>query len=327
MKLETYTRRWRPAELPQRPDGNANATNAGPRPVLRFAPSPNGPLHLGHALSALLNFDMARRLGGRFLVRIEDIDLGRTREEHVIGILEDLAWLGLAWEEPVLRQSEHFATYQAAAHTLLKLGLLYPCFATRTEIAEASSRHAPEARDPDGAPLYPGLHKNLTKQDIAERMARNEAFALRLDMNRALDRLEAETGSRRVTFTELDDDGRAQEVEAEPAAWGDAVIVRKDVPTSYHLACVVDDARQGITHVVRGRDLYAATGLHRLLQVLLGIRPPIYHHHRLLTGPDGRKLAKSGGARGLAELRNEGIGAAEVRARVGLEHQRPPISV
>ena len=320
MKLETYTRHWRPAELPQRRDGDTSSANAT-RPVFRFAPSPNGPLHLGHALSALLNFDMAQRLGGRFLVRIEDIDLGRTREEHVTGIFEDLAWLGMTWEEPVLRQSEHFATYQAAAHTLLKLGLLYPCFATRAEISEASSKHPPAARDPDGAPLYPGLHKNLAKEEIAERIAREEPFALRLDMERALDRIEAETGARRVTFTELDDEDRAQEIEADPAVWGDAVIVRKDTPASYHLACVVDDARQGITHVVRGRDLYAATALHRLLQVLLGIRPPVYHHHRLLTGPDGRKLAKSAGARALSDLRSEGVTAAEVRARAGLAHQ------
>ena len=289
--------------------------------MFRFAPSPNGPLHLGHALSALLNFDMAQSLGGRFLLRIEDIDLARTREEHVTGIFEDLAWLGLSWDEPVLRQSEHFATYQSAAHTLMKLGLLYPCFATRAEITEAA-RRAPSGRDPDGAPLYPGLHKRLMKEEVADRMARDEPFALRLDMDKALDYLEAETGSRRVTFTEFARDGTVEEIEADPAVWGDAVVVRKDTPTSYHLACVVDDARQGITHVVRGRDLYAATGLHRLLQVLLGIRPPIYHHHRLLTGHDGRKLAKSAGARPLADLRDEGIEPSEVRARVDLEHQR-----
>lgn len=316
MKLERRTRRWRPADLPQRPQSDESA-NGPARPVFRFAPSPNGPLHLGHALSALLNFDMAQSLGGRFLVRIEDIDLARTREEHVTGIFEDLAWLGLRWEEPVLRQSEHFATYQAAAHTLLKLGLLYPCFATRAEIGEASKR-APDAHDPDGAPLYPGLHKHLAKEDIAKRIARNEPFALRLDMDRALDQIEAETGTRRLTFTELAEDGTPETVDADPAAWGDAVIVRKDVPASYHLACVVDDARQEITHVVRGRDLYAATGLHRLLQVLLGLPAPVYHHHRLLTGPDGRKLAKSDGARSLAELRSQGLGAAQVRERADL---------
>ncbi|AHB47725.1 glutamyl-Q tRNA(Asp) ligase [Hyphomicrobium nitrativorans NL23] len=323
MKLETYTRRWRPAELPRRPDGD-DRSNGEARPVFRFAPSPNGPLHLGHALSAFLNFDMAQSFGGRFLLRIEDIDLARTREEHVTGIFDDLAWLGLSWEEPVLRQSEHFATYQAAAHTLLKLGLLYPCFATRAEIAEASKR-APGARDPDGAPLYPGLHKRLAKEEVAERMRRNEPFALRLDMDQALDVLALRTNARRVTFCELAADGTGEEIEADPAVWGDAIIVRKDTPTSYHLACVVDDARQGITHVVRGRDLYAATGLHRLLQVLLGIRRPVYHHHRLLTGPDGRKLAKSAGARPLAEFRDEGVEPAEVRARVDLGHQLPTI--
>ena len=186
MRLERRTRAWRPADLPQRPDGEERPSGSA-RPVFRFAPSPNGPLHLGHALSALLNFDMAQSLGGRFLVRIEDIDIARTREEHITGIFEDLAWLGLRWEEPVLRQSEHFATYQAAAHTLLKLRLLYPCFATRAEIGEAS-KTTPDARDPDGAPLYPGLYKHLAKEDVAERIARAEPFALRLDMDRALDR-------------------------------------------------------------------------------------------------------------------------------------------
>lgn len=260
---------------------------------------------------------MAQHAGGRFLVRIEDIDLARTREEHVTGIFEDLAWLGLAWEEPVLRQSEHFATYQAATHHLMKLGLLYPCFATRAEIADAT-QDTPDARDPDGAPLYPGLHKHLAKDAVAERIARDAPFALRLHMDRALDMLERETGARRVSFTELAEDGTPERIEADPAVWGDAVIVRKDVPTSYHLACVIDDARQGITHVVRGRDLYPATSLQRLLQIILGLPEPMYHHHRLLIGADGRKLAKSSGADGLRELRERGVAPCEVWARVGL---------
>lgn len=289
------------------------------RPVLRFAPSPNGELHLGHALSALVGFDMARRLDGRFLVRIEDIDFTRSREEHVTQILDDLAWLGLAWEEPVLRQSAHFTTYGKASDTLLKLGLLYPCFATRSDIAEATEA-APAALDPDGVPLYPGLHKHLPKEEIAARLARGEPFALRLHMDRALDALEGITGSRRVSFTELDETGRPEPIEADPAEWGDAVIVRKDVPASYHLAVVVDDARQGVTHVTRGRDLYAATSLHRLLQILLGLPAPLYHHHRLLTDAEGRKLSKSAGDTSLRQLRSQGIDAAEVRRRVGLPH-------
>lgn len=297
------------------------------RPVLRFAPSPNGELHLGHALSAFVGFDMARRLGGRFLVRIEDIDIARCREEYVTRIFEDLAWLGIAWEEPVLRQSLRFATYGAAADTLVKLGLLYPCFATRSEIAEAT-RAGPTAVDPDGAPLYPGLHKHMPKEEAARRLARNEPFALRLDMDRALDALERITGSRHITFTELDADGNAETVELDPADWGDAVIARKDVPTSYHLAVTIDDALQGVTHVTRGRDLYAATSLHRLLQSLLGLRQPLYHHHRLLPGPDGHKLSKSAGDTSLGALRQGGATPREIRRRVGLsgdapEEQRP----
>jgi glutamyl-Q tRNA(Asp) synthetase len=287
------------------------------RPVLRFAPSPNGELHLGHALSALIGFDMARRLGGRFLVRIEDIDTARCREAFVTQIFEDLAWLGISWEEPVLRQSLRFTTYSAVSQTLIKLGLLYPCFATRSEIAEAAAER-PTGMDPDGAPLYPGLHKTLPKDEVARRIARDEPFALRLDMARALDALERITGARRVTFTELDEAGNARTVEMDPADWGDAVIVRKDVPASYHLAVVVDDARQGVTHVTRGRDLYAATSLHRLLQVLLGLPQPVYHHHRLLIGPDGHKLSKSAGDTSLAALRRQGVDAAEIRRRVGL---------
>ncbi|MCC7250419.1 tRNA glutamyl-Q(34) synthetase GluQRS [Hyphomicrobium sp.] len=292
------------------------------RPVLRFAPSPNGELHLGHALSALVGFDMAKRLGGRFLLRIEDIDTTRCREEYVTQIFEDLAWLGITWEEPVLRQSLHFTTYSAASDWLLKLGLLYPCFATRSEIGEATETR-PTALDPDGTPLYPGLHKNLPKEEVALRLGRNEPFALRLDMDRALDALEGITGARRVTFIELDDEDNPQRIEMDPADWGDAVIVRKDVPTSYHLAVTVDDARQGVTHVTRGRDLYAATSLHRLLQVVLGLPEPVYHHHRLLHGPDGHKLSKSAGDTGLRALRGQGVTPFEIRQRVGLAGNAP----
>ena len=320
MKLERRPRGWRPAELPQRPDRDekrARDDRSSTEPVFRFAPSPNGPLHLGHALSAMLNAEMAHNLGGRFLLRIEDIDLARTREDHVTGIFEDLAWLGLEWELPILRQSECFATYHQATHALMKLGVLYPCFATRAEIIEATKDKA-AARDPDGAPFYPGLHKHLAKEDIARRISDNEPFALRIDMARAIDVLALKTNARRVTFTELREDGTPSSVEVDPAIWGDTVIVRKDTPTSYHLSCVVDDARQGITHVVRGQDLYAATGLQRLLQVLLGLPEPVYYHHRLLNGPDGRKLAKSAGAQSLGELRAAGVSPREIRARVGL---------
>lgn len=287
------------------------------RPTFRFAPSPNGELHLGHALSALTGFDMAQRFGGRFLVRIEDIDYTRCREEFITQMLEDLAWLGIRWEDPVWRQSEHFATYRKATDWLLKLGLLYPCFATRSEIGEATEiTGAP--LDPDGTPLYPGLHKHLAKEEVAARLARDEPFALRLHMDKALDALEGILGTRRVTFTELDAEGRPERIEMDPAAWGDAVIVRKDIPASYHLAVTVDDARQGVTHVTRGRDLFEATSLQRLLQVLLGLPEPVYHHHPLLTGPDGRKLSKSAGDSALRDLREAGIDAGEIRRRLGL---------
>lgn len=287
------------------------------RPVLRFAPSPNGELHLGHALSALVGFDMATKLGGRFLVRIEDIDMTRSREEYVTQIFEDLRWLGITWEEPALRQSEHFTTYSAASDWLLKLGLLYPCFATRSEISEATELN-PDLTDPDGSPIYPGLHKHLAKEEVALRLSRNEPFALRLHMDRALDALQGITGARKITFTELDDEGNPQRIEMNPADWGDAVIVRKDVPASYHLAVTIDDGRQGVTHVTRGRDLFPATSLQRLLQVILGLPEPIYHHHRLITDAEGRKLSKSAGDTSLRALRSAGADALQIRQRVGL---------
>jgi glutamyl-Q tRNA(Asp) synthetase len=291
---------------------------AGPTtgsPVLRFAPSPNGALHLGHALSALVGFDMARRLGGRFLVRIEDIDVARCREELIAAIFEDLAWLGITWEEPVLRQSQHFDVYAQAAEWLEAQGLLYPCFASRSEILDAAKG---AAVDPEGAPLYPGLHKRLPRSEIEERIGNGERFALRLDMERALEVASRRLEGRPLTFTELGEDGTQTVVEAHPERWGDAVILRKEVPASYHLAVVVDDTRQGVTHVTRGRDLYTATDIHRLLQVVLGLPEPIYHHHRLLTDAEGRKLAKTEGDTALASLRAAGISGGQIRARVGL---------
>ncbi|HWK39196.1 MAG TPA: tRNA glutamyl-Q(34) synthetase GluQRS [Hyphomicrobium sp.] len=284
-------------------------------PVFRFAPSPNGPMHLGHALSALTGFEMAKRARGRFLVRIEDIDVARCREEHVAGIFEDLSWLGISWEEPVLRQSQHFADYAQAAQRLEAQGLAYPCFASRGDIEIAAF---PGAVDPDGAPLYPWLHRGLAPEEIAARIGAGQRFALRLDMERALAKARERLAGAPLTFTERDADGRANVIEAHAEAWGDAVIVRKDVPASYHLAVVIDDARQGVTHVTRGRDLYHATGLHRLLQVLLHLPEPLYHHHQLLTDAAGRKLAKSAGDIGLAALRARGVTAAEVRRLCGL---------
>ena len=279
------------------------------RPVFRFAPSPNGELHLGHALSALVGYEQARAAGGRFLVRIEDIDATRSRPEFVAGILEDLRWLGLEWEEPVLFQSTRLAAYGAAARRLDDLGLLYRCFATRSEIEAVAPGGA---TDPDGAPLYPGLWKGRSGADIRGALAEGRPYALRIDM------AAARLGSRPLAFTEIGAGGARQPVEAHPERWGDAVIVRKDVATSYHLAVVVDDAWQGVTHVTRGRDLFAATDLHRLLQVLLGLPEPVYHHHRLIVDGDGRKLAKSARDTSLRSLRQRGAGVDEIRRLVGL---------
>jgi glutamyl-Q tRNA(Asp) synthetase len=283
--------------------------------ITRFAPSPNGLLHVGHALSAIIAHDTAQLNGGRFLLRIEDIDLERRRPEFVAAIFEDLRWLGLAWEEPVLVQSEHFNEYLAAADKLIGMGLLYPCFATRSEIAAAAD---PQKADPDGAPRYPGLWKGASAEQIGERMATGDTPALRLNMDAALDVLRAKLGDKPLTFTEIGEDGTAQTIAAEPHRWGDAIIVRKDVPASYHLSVVVDDARQGITHVTRGRDLFAATDLQRLLQELLDLPEPLYSHHRVICWADGRKLSKSNQDMGLRALRDEGATPADIRKVIGL---------
>ncbi len=283
-------------------------------PVLRFAPSPNGPLHLGHALSALTTFDMAKRLGGRFLLRIEDIDVQRCRPDLIDASLEDLRWLGLVWEQPVLRQSEHFSVYTQAADRLRAMGLLYPCFATRTEIAAAAG---PDSVDPDGAPMYSGLWRDATRALVEARLAAGERPAWRLDMVGALE-LARTMAPGPLAYSAFKPDGTVREVPVDPARWGDVVLVRKDAPTSYHLSVVVDDARQGITHVTRGRDLLASTDVHRLLQVLLGLPAPFYFHHQLVTDASGAKLSKSSGAPALAGLRRAGWTVDGVRERVGL---------
>jgi glutamyl-Q tRNA(Asp) synthetase len=286
--------------------------------VTRFAPSPNGDLHLGHALSAITGHDLARRHGGRFLLRIEDIDIQRTREDHVAHILEDLRWLGVTWEDPVLRQSTRFDAYRKAFQSLLDRGLLYPCFATRSEI-ETAVAVCPTGTDPDGSPLYPGLCKGLPAPEIDRRRAAGEPFCLRLDMDRALAAANEALRGRPLTFREWngEDDSAPEIIPAEPERWGDAVIVRKDTPASYHLAVVIDDAMQSVSHVVRGRDLYAATGLHRLLQILLDLPEPTYHHHRLILDETSRKLSKSFGHRSLRSLRADGVTAIDIRRLIG----------
>jgi len=285
------------------------------RPTFRFAPSPNGFLHLGHAYSALLNHDLARAHNGRFLLRIEDIDATRCRPEYEAAIDEDLAWLRIAWETPVRRQSEHFADYRAALDKLDAMGLVYPSFESRAEIAglvAEREREAPWPRDPDGAPLYPGSARSLSTEERARRLAAGEPYALRLDTATALARVGA------LTWRETGPDGAIAAVAADPAAWGDVILARKETPTSYHLSVVADDAGQAVSHVVRGHDLFAATGLHRLLQVLLGLPEPVYRHHRLVLDAEGKKLAKSTRATGLRELRAQGASPADIRRMVGL---------
>jgi glutamyl-Q tRNA(Asp) synthetase len=283
--------------------------------VFRFAPSPNGFLHLGHAFSALLNDALARAARGRFLLRIEDIDLTRCRPEFEAAIYEDLAWLGLQWETPVRRQSQHFPDYQAARERLSSL--LYPCFCSRNDIAaQAAAREetsgTPWPRDPDGAPLYPGTCRELARSEGSRRISVGEAHAWRIDVAAATRSLPGPLAAHR-----FDPGGGGDMVVADPARWGDVIIARKEVPTSYHLSVVVDDALQGVTHVVRGRDLEAATDIHVLLQALLHVPSPAYHHHRLIADVAGLKLAKSAGSTSLRELRAAGISANDVRRSLG----------
>jgi glutamyl-Q tRNA(Asp) synthetase len=287
-------------------------------PVFRFAPSPNGYLHLGHALSALLNADMARAKGGRLLLRIEDIDAVRCRPEYETAIHEDLAWLGVEGEKPVWRQSEHSDDYSAALIQLESMGLIYPSFESRAEIARLVAWHeadGPCLRDPDGAPLYPGDAKNMRSTERKRRMDAGEPYALRLDMHAAL----ARAGSLSWVETGAGPAGDTGVVAADPAAWGDLVLARKETPTSYHLAVVLDDAAQRITDIVRGCDLFYATAVHRLLQTLLGLPQPCYHHHRLVLDTEGKKLSKSTQATGLRELRAGGATPADIRQLVGLD--------
>ena len=263
------------------------------QPVSRFAPSPTGRLHLGHAYSAILAHDYARERGGAFLLRIEDIDPGRARAAHVDGIIEDLMWLGLEWDGEIVFQSERLALYAEALGRLKERGLAYPCFCTRSAIAAEIAASAAAPHGPDG-PIYPGTCQRLDVEERARRMAA-EPHAWRLDVARAA----AAAGP---LFWEDED----TEVRAEPEAFGDVVLARKDAPVSYHLAVTVDDAAQGVTDVVRGRDLFAATDIHRLLQALLELPVPHYHHHDLLTDGEGRRLAKRHGAPALADLRAVG---------------------
>jgi glutamyl-Q tRNA(Asp) synthetase len=287
-------------------------------PVFRFAPSPNGFLHLGHARSALLNFDLARKTGGRFLLRIEDIDATRCRPEYEAAIYEDLGWLGITWEQPVRRQSEHLALYVEALSRLARDGLLYPAFESRADIARLvreKEKAGAWPRDPDGVPIYPGIARYRSQAQREEMVQSGAPYALRLDMTAALER----TGA--LTWAEQGEGphGEAGEVVARPDQWGDVILARKDTPTSYHLSVAVDDALQGVTHVVRGQDLFWATAVHRLLQELLGLPEPVYRHHSLLMDEAGQKLSKSTHSTALRELRARGVTPEEVRRLTSLD--------
>jgi glutamyl-Q tRNA(Asp) synthetase len=288
------------------------------RPVFRFAPSPNGELHLGHALSAILNSEWAARTGGRFLLRVEDIDLERCTPQYEQGIYDDLAWLGIGWEKPARRQSEHFADYKTILDLLIREELVYPSFMSRSEIrafiSEAETPKKPWPRDPDGVPLYPGADRELSSRERRRRVASGVPYSWRLDVAAALVRVGGPLSWAEFAaeFSDV-----TQTLDAQPAQWGDVVLARRDVPTSYHLSVVVDDAAQGVSHVVRGRDLLLATSIQRLLQELLGYPAPAYFHH-LVEGPDGRKLSKSENDTGLQRLRESGATPADIRRLVGL---------
>jgi glutamyl-Q tRNA(Asp) synthetase len=331
-------------------------TTAAAAPVFRFAPSPNGALHLGHALSALLNFDSARAAGGRFLLRIEDIDPARCRPDYEQGIYDDLRWLGLDWEEPVRRQSEHASEYLAARDALKARGLVYPAFLSRGEVkahVEAYEKNCGRwKRDPDGTPHYPTFERDLDPAEAEARIARGDRHMWRLNVDKAVAALgsdphpvltgrgddggttgttnpfspseRGEGGGSRVrgstaalSWTETNT-GPPQDIPVNPALWGDVVLWRWDAPSSYHLSVVLDDALQGVTHVVRGMDLFHATHVHRLLQALFGLAPPVYHHHPLIRDESGQKLSKSIASTGLRSLREAGETPSGIRRLLGL---------
>lgn len=276
------------------------------QPLFRFAPTPNGYLHLGHAYSALANERLAKALSGQVVLRIEDIDQGRARPDYVAAIHDDLAWLGLRYTGIARVQSQHFDFYQAKAQLLIDRGLLYRCPCTRKAIKEQALL-SKAGCDPDGAPLHQGLCRQTPVDP-------DQPFAWRLDMERALSLIEAP-----LIIRCMDEAGQMFERVAEPQRWGDVVLLRKDIPASYHLAVVLDDALQGISHVLRGQDLEAATDLHRLLQALLGLPSPLYCHHPLITDEGGQKLSKSKLSKPLRQWRAEGVSAIEIRRLLGFE--------
>jgi glutamyl-Q tRNA(Asp) synthetase len=282
---------------------------------LRFAPSPNGRLHLGHAYCALKNQHIAKELGSLMLLRIEDIDLTRCSPDLEQAIYDDLGWLGIEWQKPVRRQSEHFDDYSGALERLIAQDFAYPSVMTRGEIKahvrafEESGKSWP--RDPDGTPIYPGIERDNTSAKRQAIIDSGKPFAWRLDMDKALAHISHDL------FWSESGDGDSGQIIAEPSKWGDVVLSRSDAASSYHLSVVVDDALQGITHVVRGMDLFHATSIHRLLQHLLALPAPSYHHHRLILDEAGHKLSKSNKSTALFELREAGITPSDIRGLVG----------
>ena len=284
--------------------------------VFRFAPSPNGLLHLGHAFSALFNRKLARACGGTLLLRIEDIDPVRSRRIYEAALIEDLDWLGLIWSGTPRRQSEHMADYLGALEGLARRGLVYRCFCSRGDIAKNCGGGQDWPRDPDGAFHYPGTCRELTAAQQRTRIEAGARASWRLDMAKAM----SESGGP-LSYREFHEGDAARIVRADPSTWGDALIGRRDAPASYHLACVLDDHAQGVTDVVRGADIEPATGLHRLLQALFGLGAPSYHHHRLVLDDEGRKLSKSKTSPSLRDLRREGFSAANIRAELSRRMQ------
>ncbi|MET1025783.1 MAG: tRNA glutamyl-Q(34) synthetase GluQRS [Dongiaceae bacterium] len=270
--------------------------------VTRFAPSPTGYLHLGHLQSALIGWQAARSAGGHFLLRIEDIDAARCRRDFEQAMIEDLAWAGLDWDGPVRRQSDHLDDYRAALAKLQQIGLIYPCFCSRKDIAAAASApHGPEG------PVYPGTCRHLSAETVLLRQNRGDAYALRFDSDKAA-----------ALAGPLDFVDRAHgTVAVNPRLLGDVVLARRDAPASYHLCVTIDDHLQGVTLVTRGVELLPATHIHRLLQAVLGLAAPVYQHHLLLTNADGRRLSKRDGALSLRQMRGNGLTAAEVRSQLG----------
>lgn len=289
--------------------------------VTRFAPSPTGLLHVGHGWSALMAMDLARTSGGAFRLRIEDIDGTRSRPEHVAGIMADLTWLGVDWDGEVVFQSQRLDQYDAALARLRAEGLLYPCFCTRADIqASLTAPHGPEG------PVYPGTCRGLSEAERTRRIAAGDAHAWRIDMRRAV----AQAGALEWTALPFPVqaepvEGRTVQIAAAALPHGDVVLARKDAPASYHLSCTLDDAAMGVTHVLRGDDLYGATHVHRLIQALLDLPSPTYIHHPLLLGADGKRLAKRDGAIALADLRRDGMDAAALAA--DLRAGRFPIGI